>query len=210
MAWFDHPKSVQVCQDRCINGLDQGKPVIPTQKAYWTRTMWSLRSTLQGLTHTQIWMYSSWTNFSKLKPFPFVYYHEDFSFHVYVVHWMYTDMLNFFFFLFKTFLPYSRKRSLFGHVVTKSRKAWQTMELYPTKISEVHQTHSDHMISIWACRECLGHPISKKNGGKISFFDGVIPKTRFLTTIWLQCWCWLIDRTSKWLQISWIQGMVDW
>lgn len=25
--------------DRCINGLDQEKPVIPTQKAYWTRTV---------------------------------------------------------------------------------------------------------------------------------------------------------------------------
>lgn len=39
VAWLNHPKSVLVCQDRCINGLDQEKPVIPTQKAYWTRTM---------------------------------------------------------------------------------------------------------------------------------------------------------------------------
>ena len=39
VAWLNHPKSVQVCQDRYINGLDQEKPVIPTQKAYWTRTM---------------------------------------------------------------------------------------------------------------------------------------------------------------------------
>ena len=38
VAWLNHPKPVQVCQDRCINGLDQEKPVIPTQKAYWTRT----------------------------------------------------------------------------------------------------------------------------------------------------------------------------
>jgi hypothetical protein len=39
VAWLNHPKPVQLCQDRCINGLDQEKPVIPTQKAYWTRTM---------------------------------------------------------------------------------------------------------------------------------------------------------------------------
>jgi hypothetical protein len=39
VAWLNHPKSVQVCQDRYINGLDQEKPVIPTQKAYWTRTV---------------------------------------------------------------------------------------------------------------------------------------------------------------------------
>jgi hypothetical protein len=48
VAWFNHPKPVQVCQDRYINGLDQEKPVIPTQKAYWTRNC-ALRSTLQGL-----------------------------------------------------------------------------------------------------------------------------------------------------------------
>ena len=39
VAWLNHPKPVQVCQDRYINGLDQEKPVIPTQKAYWTRTV---------------------------------------------------------------------------------------------------------------------------------------------------------------------------
>jgi len=32
VAWLNHPKPVQVCQDRCINGLDQEKPVIPTTK----------------------------------------------------------------------------------------------------------------------------------------------------------------------------------
>jgi hypothetical protein len=39
VAMLNYPKPVQVCQDRCINGLDQEKPVIPTQKAYWTRAM---------------------------------------------------------------------------------------------------------------------------------------------------------------------------
>jgi hypothetical protein len=39
IALLNHPKPVQACQDRCINGLDQEKPVIPTQKAYWTRVM---------------------------------------------------------------------------------------------------------------------------------------------------------------------------
>jgi len=37
VAWLSHRKPVQVCQDRYINGSDQEKPVIPTQKAYWTR-----------------------------------------------------------------------------------------------------------------------------------------------------------------------------
>jgi hypothetical protein len=87
--------------------------------------------------------------------------------------------------LVKSFLPYGRKKGLFGHVVLKTRKAWQTMELYPTKISEVHQTHSGHRISIWACRECLGHPISKKNKVKRLFFECVIPKISFQTTKWL-------------------------
>ena len=53
VAWLNHPKPVQVCQDRCINGLDQEKPVIPTQKAYWTRTV-VLLSTLQGLLKYEI------------------------------------------------------------------------------------------------------------------------------------------------------------
>jgi len=35
------------------NGLDQEKPVIPTQKAYWTRTV-VLLSTLQGLLKYEI------------------------------------------------------------------------------------------------------------------------------------------------------------
>jgi hypothetical protein len=32
MAWLNHPKPVQVCQDRYINGLDQEKPVIPIRE----------------------------------------------------------------------------------------------------------------------------------------------------------------------------------
>ena len=95
----------------------------------------------------------------------------------------------------RTFLPCGRKKGLFGHIVAKSRKAWQTMELYPTEISEVHQTYPGHMKFIWACRECLGHPISKKNELKISFFGWVIPRTSF----WLQIDYkvdWLIDYTN--------------
>jgi hypothetical protein len=83
----------------------------------------------------------------------------------------------------QTFLPCSRKKGLFGHIVPKTRKAWQTMQICPSWISEVHQTYPCHMKFIWACRECLGHPISKKKRGKRSFFEGVIPKTSFLTTL---------------------------
>jgi len=104
----------------------------------------------------------------------------------------------------QSFLPCSRKKGLFGHVVTKSHKAWQTMELYPTKISEVHQTYPGYMISIWACRECLGHPISKKNGVKRLFFEWVIPRTSFwlqIATNWLHV-DWL---DYKWIQINWLQ-----
>ena len=95
----------------------------------------------------------------------------------------------------QTFLPCSRKKGLFGHVVTKSRKAWQTMELYPTEISEVHQTYPGHKISIWACRECLGLPISKKNEVKILFFEWDIPEISF----WLQIdyYFWLMGLTNK-------------
>jgi hypothetical protein len=84
--------------------------------------------------------------------------------------------------LVQTFLPCSRKKGLFGHVVAKSRKAWQTMELYPTWISEVHQTYPGHRKLIWACRERLGLPISKKDGVKILFFGWVIQ----ITSFWLQ------------------------
>jgi hypothetical protein len=84
--------------------------------------------------------------------------------------------------LVQSFLPYGRKKGLFGHIVAKSHKAWQTMELYPTWISEVHQTYPGHRISIWACRECLGHPISKKNKVKRLFFEWFIPEISF----WLQ------------------------
>ena len=84
----------------------------------------------------------------------------------------------------QTLLPYGRKKGLFGHIVAKSRKAWQTMELYPNRISEVHQTHPCHRKVIWACRECLGHPISKKNNAKRSIFGWVIPRMSF----WL-CYC---------------------
>jgi len=91
----------------------------------------------------------------------------------------------------QTLLPYGRKKSLFGHVVPKSRKAWQTMELYPNRISEVHQTYPCYRKVIWACRECLGHPISKKNKAKRSFFGWVIPRISF--SLYYCCRCWLME-----------------
>ena len=115
----------------------------------------------------------------------------------------------------QTFLPYGRKKGLFGHIVAKSHKAWQTMELYPSWISEVHQTYPGHNISIWACRECLGHTNSKKNGVKRLFFEWVIPRTSF----WLQIplhFDWLMglhnhyklmgytQMTMLWLTKSWL------
>jgi len=113
-----------------------------------------------------------------------------------------------------TFLPCSRKRGLFGHVVAKSHKAWQTMELYPTWISEVHQTYSGYMKFIWACRECLGHPISKKNEEKRSLFGWVIPIISFwhyMLIDWQQMTT--IDHTYKltdckltdWLRLAGLQ-----
>ena len=77
------------------------------------------------------------------------------------------------------FLSCSRKRGLFGHVVTKSREAWQTLELYRARNSKVHQTHFYWRKSIWACRECLGQPISKRNGAKKWCFGWVIPEISF-------------------------------
>jgi hypothetical protein len=166
VAWLNYPEPVQVCQDRYINGLDQEKPVIPTQKAYWTRTV-SCGQPFRD--------YSNMKS-TRLQPVK-------------------SNLPV------QTFLPCSRKKGLFGHVVTKSRKAWQTMELYPTEISEVHQTYPGHKISIWACRECLGLPISKKNEVKILFFEWDIPVISF----WLQ-----IDYYFDWwdLQINknWLQG----
>jgi len=50
------------------------------------------------------------------------------------------------------------------------------MELYHIQISEVHQTPLDHMKSIWACTEHLGHSISKKNEAKRWCFGWVIPR----------------------------------
>jgi hypothetical protein len=102
--------------------------------------------------------------------------------------------------------------------VAKSRKAWQTMELYPTWISEVHQTYPGHMISICACRECLGHPISKKNKVKILFFEWVITGIKVLTTNWLQITTtnWpqvdykLVDNmATSWLDIGWLQSWLQ-
>ena len=57
------------------------------------------------------------------------------------------------------------------------------MELYRIQISEVHQTYPSDGKSIWACSECLGHPISKKNGAKGGIFGRVIQGIQFLTTL---------------------------
>jgi len=102
-----------------------------------------------------------------------------------------------------TLLPCGRKNGLFGHVVTKSRKAWQTMELYPNRISEVHQTHPCHRKVIWACRECLGHPISKKNNAKRSFFGWVIPRMSFCPIYIYTTACGLmIDIYNIWTKVD--------
>ena len=79
--------------------------------------------------------------------------------------------------------------------MAKSRKAWQTMELYPTWISEVHQTYPGHRKSIWACRECLGHPISKRNKVKRMFSGWDIQRISFLT-----------KNDYSWLQVHWLQN----
>jgi hypothetical protein len=106
----------------------------------------------------------------------------------------------------QTFLPCSRKRGLFGHVVSKSRKAWQTMELYRTQISEVHQTPTDHRKSIWAYRECSGHPISKKNWEERWCFGWVIPGTSSLFQ--MKSFFLLIDIQKCWdYIINWIQSL---
>ena len=172
MAWLNHPKPVQVCQDRYINGLDQEKPVIPTTKGILDKNC-VLRSTLQGLLK-----YES-TRLQPVKSNLPVW----------------------------TFLPCGRKKGLFGHVVAKSRKAWQTMELYPTWISEVHQTYPIHRISIWACREWLGHSISKKNEVKRLFFEWVIPRISF----WLQIdYKLMMEWTTSWLIDYKIQMATGW
>ena len=128
----------------------------------------------------------------------------------------------------QTFLPCGRKSDLFGHIVAKSRKAWQTLELFPTWISEVHQTYPGHRKSIWACRECLGHLICQKKKAKICIFGWVISRIsfrlqtdyklirpqitkvdwlRWLTTSWLTNY----KLTDYWLQVDWICWMqVDW
>lgn len=84
------------------------------------------------------------------------------------------------------------------------------MELYPTWISEVHQTHPGHRKSIWACRECLGHPISKRNKAKRLFSRRDIPRISFLTTLqahWLQSCLQLTCKLDDWLQLDhkWLQ-----
>ena len=98
----------------------------------------------------------------------------------------------------ETFLPYSRKRGLFGHVVAQTREAWQTTELYPIQISEVHQTHPGHRKSIWACREWLGHPISKRNWVKRWIFGWVIAGISFMgyKSVSLD-WLYLVDLTTN-------------
>jgi len=102
----------------------------------------------------------------------------------------------------QTFLPCSRKKGLFGHVVAKSRKAWQTMELYSTWISEVHQTYPGHRKLIWACRECLGHHISQKKKAKIWFFGWVIQGTSFWLQKLIENWPQLQMTKGDWLQID--------
>lgn len=76
----------------------------------------------------------------------------------------------------------SRKRGLFGHDVHKSHEAWQTMELYRARISEVHQTPPSHGKPIWACRDCLGLPRSKKNEAKRWCFGRAIYFTSLALT----------------------------
>ena len=116
--------------------------------------------------------------------------------------------------LVMTFLPCGRKWGLFGHVVAKSRKAWQTMELYRAWISEVHQTFPGHRKFTWACRGGLGHPISKKNQVKRLFFGWVIPRISFWHHKWLQTdWLttnWLTNDYKVWLQTDWLQMTTSW
>ena len=105
----------------------------------------------------------------------------------------------------QTFPSCGRKRGLFGHDVAKSREAWQTMELYRARISEVHQTPPSHGKPIWAYRECLGHPKIKKNKAKRWFFGWVIHKL-----------VWSSQKKSsevnqvKWSEVNWIEFEVDW
>jgi len=77
------------------------------------------------------------------------------------------------------------------------------MELYQTQISEVHQTPAGHGKSIWACRECFGHSISKKNGEKRWCFEQVIQGICFL--------CRLKWKTSNpWLHFAWTYWLTIW
>jgi len=138
VAWLNHPKSVQVCQDR------------------YTSMAWIKKN--QSSLHKR---HTGQEPLSCGQPFRDNPKYESTS-------------------LLQTFLPCSRKSGLFGHIVAKSRKAWQTLELCPTWISEVHQTYSCHRKSIWACRECLGHLICKKKKAKILIFRQVIPRTSLL------------------------------
>ena len=105
----------------------------------------------------------------------------------------------------QTFPSCGRKRGLFGHDVAKSREAWQTMELYRARISEVHQTPPSHGKPIWAYRECLGHPKIKKNKAKRWFFGWVIHKL-----------VWSSQKKSsevnqvKWSEVKWIELNLKW
>jgi hypothetical protein len=95
----------------------------------------------------------------------------------------------------QTFLPYSRKSGLFGQIVAQTREVWQTLELYPTQISEVHQNYPGHGKFIWARREWLGHPISKKKWSKRLIFRWVVTGISFWTTNWTT------NDYTTWLQI---------
>jgi hypothetical protein len=90
------------------------------------------------------------------------------------------------------------------------------MELYPIQISEVHQTHPAHMKFIWACRECLGHPISKKNWVKRWILGWVIAgisfwTTKLTTTSWLTTTNYTILHYNKWLTTNLTTtNLTDW
>jgi hypothetical protein len=76
-------------------------------------------------------------------------------------------------------LSYSRKLSLFGRAVAKTREAWQTLTLYRARISKVHQTPPGLGKTIWSCSLYQWHTNCKKNGEKRPFFGGDIWEMNF-------------------------------
>jgi hypothetical protein len=112
----------------------------------------------------------------------------------------------------QTFPSCSGKKGLFGRAVPKSREAWQTMELYRARISEVHQTHVHNGKSIWAHRECLGHSISKKKWAKIWCFEWVILGITFSLRVksWTSnSWLPFVNVNVDWLH-KWTQPATNW